>query len=139
MSNDLIQELQRTCAGIFDGFPVLFAYIYGSHATGAAHPFSDLDIGVYLENDSMERSLDIEMDLSLALDKQLGHRIETDVRCLNMLPLNFVGQILTESIVLYSRNENARIEFEVRMRKMYFDFMPMIQRYHEAYIATTLK
>ncbi len=34
---------------IFGNPPVLFAYLYGSYATGLVHPFSDLDIGIYVE------------------------------------------------------------------------------------------
>ena len=134
MIENVIQKLQIGSADIFASYPVLFGYVYGSYATGTAHPFSDLDIGVYIEPEAVERTLEIELDLALALDKHLGHRIETDVRCLNALPLNFVGQILSESILFYSRDENLRIDFEVRTRKKYFDFMPVLQAYHKAYI-----
>lgn len=138
MTENILQKLQTGSAEVFAGYPVLFAYVYGSYATGTAHPFSDVDIGVYLEPEAMDRSLEIELDLALAFDKFLEHSIETDVRCLNTLPLNFVGQILTESILLYSRDENSRIDFEVRTRKKYFDFMPVIQSYHKAYINTAI-
>ena len=139
MTENVIQKLKYESAEVFAGYPVLFVYAYGSCATGTAHPFSDLDVGVYIEPKAVERALDIELDIALALDKFLGHRIETDVRCLNILPLNFVGQILTEGILLYSRDENSRINFEVRMRKKYFDFAPVIQNFHRGYITAALR
>lgn len=138
MIENVIQKLQTESAGVFAGYPTLFAYAYGSYATGTPHPFSDLDIGVYLEAEAMDRSLEIELDLALALDKLLEHSIETDVRCMNSLPLNFVGQILTEGMLLYSRDENSRIDFEVYTRKKYFDFMPVIQSYHKAYVSAAI-
>jgi len=136
---NVIQKLHTGSAEIFTGYPVLFAYVYGSCATGTTHPFSDVDIGVYIDPETVDSALAIELDLSLALDKLLEHNIETDVRCLNTLPLNFVGQVLAESILLYSRDENSRVDFEVRIRKKYFDFMPVLQGYHKAYIDAALR
>ena len=139
MIENVIQKLQMGSAGVFTGYPVLFAYVYGSCATGTNHPFSDVDIGVYIEPDTVDSALAIELDLSLALDKLLEHNIETDVRCLNTLPLNFVGQVLAESILIYSRDESSRVDFEVRTRMKYFDFVPVLQGYHGAYIAAALQ
>jgi len=36
---------------VLNRFPVLFAYLYGSQASGAVHPFSDVDIAVCLAKD----------------------------------------------------------------------------------------
>lgn len=129
----IIDEIQRVSEGIFSRYPVLFAYVYGSFANDTVHPFSDLDIGVYLQPESCEQALETELDLALEIDKALEHVIEADVRAINNLPLVFTGQILTEGILVYSRDEAARVEFEVQMRKKYFDFMPVILDYRKAY------
>jgi len=134
MVSDIIRKLQHVSLSVFSSYPVLFAYVYGSCATDTAHSFSDLDIGIYLQPDFDDHAYKIEMALALELDKKLGHVIETDVRALNNLPLTFLGQIVTEGILIYSRNENARVDFEVGIRKRYFDFMPVLQNYNKAYI-----
>lgn len=139
MPNNIIEKLKLASDSIFSGYPVLFAYIYGSYATGSTHPFSDLDIGIYIEPEFANHTLEIELDLALEIDKLLDHKIETDVRAINNMPLTFLGRVLAESIVMYSRDESARIEFEVCMRKKYFDFMPIIQNYHKAYISAVLQ
>ncbi|MCF8025851.1 MAG: nucleotidyltransferase domain-containing protein [Desulfobacteraceae bacterium] len=136
--SNLIDKMRRISTGIFPGYPVLFAYLYGSFATDTTHPFSDLDIGAYLKPEASESFLEIELDLALEIDQHLGHVIETDVRAINNLPLMFVGRILTEGILIYSRDESARVEFEVLTRKKYFDFMPVINEYHKAYIDSVL-
>jgi predicted nucleotidyltransferase len=42
----LKQKLNQIAPDVFEGTPVLFAYLYGSYATGESHRFSDLDVGV---------------------------------------------------------------------------------------------
>lgn len=137
MVSDIIKKLQDV-SSVFSYYPVLFSYVYGSYATDTSHPFSDLDIGIYLEPEFDDHVHKIEMDLALELDKKLGHVIETDVRAINNLPLTFLGQILTEGILIYSKNENVRVEFEIGIRKRYFDFMPVLQNYNKAYIESSV-
>ena len=139
MNSPLIHSLQHAAPEILPGYPVLFAYVYGSYATGCANAFSDLDIGVYLHPGSTHHSLEVELDLALELDRSLGHKVETEVRAINSLPLMFLGRIVTDGILLYSRDESARVEFEVGVRKRYFDFLPVIREYHRTYIKTATK
>ena len=129
----LVKKLHSTAPATFSRHPVLFAYLYGSYATGCTHPYSDLDIAIYLEPQFAEKALDIELDLSLELDIALDHSIETEVRALNSLPLTFAGRIITEGLLLYCRDESARVEFEVQIRQKYFDFLPVIEQYHQEY------
>lgn len=133
-NRNLPQKLQSVAPGIFGRYPVLFAYLYGSYATGYTHPYSDLDIGIYLEPDTIETALNTELDISLDIDKAMDYIIETEVRAINNLPLTFTGRILTEGILIYCRDEEARVEFEVQRRKQYFDFLPAIHNHHRVYL-----
>jgi predicted nucleotidyltransferase len=108
--------------------------LYGSYATGYTHPYSDLDVGIYLEPDAIETALNTELDISLDIDKAMDHIIETEVRAINNLPLAFTGRILTEGILIYCKDEEARVEFEVQTRKQYFDFLPVIHNHHRVYL-----
>ncbi|MBS0013418.1 MAG: hypothetical protein KFF46_05545 [Desulfobacterales bacterium] len=49
-------------------------------------------------------------------------------------PQTFAGRIVTEGLLLYCRDESARVEFEVQIRKKYFDFLPVIEQYHQEYL-----
>jgi predicted nucleotidyltransferase len=69
---------------------VVFAYLFGSFATGKVHPLSDLDIAVYLDGlDISEKRLEI-----------LGHLAgifktdEIDLVVLNTAPLTLKMKIL---------------------------------------------
>ena len=119
---------------IFSRHPILFAYLYGSYATGLIHPFSDLDIGIYIENVPASKHLELELSISLEIDSYMRGEVASEVRIINELPLVMIGEIITEGIIIYSRNEVVRVDFETAVRSAYFDFLPVIHRYHSAYI-----
>lgn len=127
----IYEELLIASPTIFDPEPVLFAYLYGSHAKGSIHPFSDVDIAVYQELKDLDSIYRLEMNLGLALDAYLDHSVSTDVRSLTLLPVSVVGEVLTYGRIIYSRDEAARVDFEVYARKRYFDFRPALRNYYQ--------
>ncbi|MCJ7594831.1 MAG: nucleotidyltransferase domain-containing protein [Desulfobacterales bacterium] len=126
--------LVRISSQIFDNHPVLFGYLYGSYATGAVHPFSDLDIAVYSARTSTREKMRLELTLALEIDERLGHRTDSEVRVINDLPLVVKGQIVTTGILIYSRDDALRADFETSVRKLYFDFLPAIRSYERQYV-----
>jgi predicted nucleotidyltransferase len=118
---------------IFEKTPVLFAYLYGSYARGLPHRFSDLDVGIYVEGLGKKSCLDLELSLALRIDEKLNHGVQAEVRVLNHLPLTVKGRIMADGELIYSRDEMNRIEFETQVRKAYFDFLPVIKQYQNAY------
>ncbi|MEA1948251.1 MAG: nucleotidyltransferase domain-containing protein, partial [Thermodesulfobacteriota bacterium] len=90
------------------------------------HPFSDLDIGVYIDDVSDIKYLELELSLSLEIDAKIGSGVRAEVRIINNLPLVIIGNIITEGRLIYSINENVRVYFETSVRKAYFDFLPVI-------------
>ncbi|MFC1516709.1 nucleotidyltransferase domain-containing protein [Thermodesulfobacteriota bacterium] len=127
-------SLLEAASDIFAKHPVLFAYLYGGFAIGLVHPFSDLDIGIYIEDLPHKKSLELELSLSLEIDKNIGSGVTSEVRIINTLPLTVTGNIITEGDLIYSRNEVVRVDFETSVRSAYFDFLPIIQQYQRAYI-----
>lgn len=119
---------------IFGKHPVLFAYLYGSYATGIVHPYSDLDIGIYIDNLKDIKHLELELFLSLELDNLLNTEVASEIRIINKLPLVILGSIVTEGVLIYSVDEILRIDFETSVRSAYFDFLPVIRRYNKTYI-----
>ncbi|MBW1957263.1 MAG: nucleotidyltransferase domain-containing protein [Deltaproteobacteria bacterium] len=137
INNDIkqiINNLFKTAPDIFYSRPVLFTYLYGSYATGNVHPFSDLDIGIYIDDVSDIKYLELELTLSLEIDSKIGSDVKTEVRIINNLPLVITGNIITEGRLIYSINENVRVDFETSVRKAYFDFLPVIIKYQNTYI-----
>ena len=135
----LQQSILNCAPKVLVRFPALFAYLYGSHATGTAHKFSDVDIAIFVSEDTADEMMRIESDIALAFDDALDHRVATDVRAVNNSPLVLQGEIVTEGILIYSCDEAARVAFETRVRMAYFDFQPVIKAYQDAYIAGVMK
>lgn len=119
--DDFEARIISAAAATFEDAPVLFAYLYGSRATGRARPDSDVDIAVYLTPDILpERYL--ELRLRLATPFQRVMRAEVEVVVLNEAPLALTGRVLRERVVIYSRDESARVRFERLARNQFFDF-----------------
>ncbi|MBW1748886.1 MAG: nucleotidyltransferase domain-containing protein [Deltaproteobacteria bacterium] len=98
MINNHIEKITNSlfaiAPDIFCSRPVLFAYLYGSYSTGNVHPFSDLDIGVYIDDVSDIKYLELELSLSLEIDAKIGSGVRAEVRIINNLPLVIIGNIM---------------------------------------------
>lgn len=101
-------------------FPaVVFAYLFGSMATGQANPRSDIDIAVYLVEsvDRFETRLEIASRVSLYLGMD-----RVDVVVLNDAPLSLAGRILQTRQVLLDRDPFLRHRYESITARMFHDF-----------------
>jgi len=127
----LLDGLKQGVPALFDPEPILFAYLFGSYAQGCPHGWSDVDIALYLDGvDTVDEFYRIEMSLGVAVDDLFQGGINSDVHSINHLPLAVVGEIATQGILIYSRDEEARVDFEVMAWKKYFDFKPILDRYY---------
>jgi hypothetical protein len=93
-----------------------------------------LDIGIYVPRLSQREKLNLEMGLALEIDKKLRQGPTSDVRILNSLPLAVTGKIITEGVLIYCRDDKARVDYETIIRCAYFDFLPFIQNYQRTYL-----
>lgn len=132
---EIKNKIFRIAPEIFSTHPILFAYLYGSIALDQAHPFSDLDIAIYATSDlPVKDCLSLEMSLSLEIDTYLVNGPPSDIRIMNRLPLTVVGQIVTDGILVYCRDDDARIDYETSIRSAYFDFLPAIRNFQKEYL-----
>lgn len=134
----IINRLKIMSPEVFKDTPVLFAYLYGSYATGLLHPFSDLDIGIFVGGVELESCLRLELKLSLEIDAKLEHQVQSDVRVINHLPLLLKGEIITEGKLIYCIDDEVRIIFESNTRKLYFDLLPLVATYNSVYIQSII-
>jgi hypothetical protein len=113
----------------------MLAYLFGSVADGTTLPSSDVDIALVLEPASNLPPYDrtkMEFDIAAEVEKRCKVQ-EADVRSLDSAPLTVKGMVVTEGVLLYSRNEEFRVEFEIYTRKMYFDFQPVARMMREEF------
>jgi predicted nucleotidyltransferase len=129
----VITILRESLPLILDCQPVLLAYLYGSIVSGYATPSSDVDIGLVVnENLSPLAKLTLILSLKLDLEDRFGIS-NADFRIINDAPPIFCGRVVTSGVLVYSRTESERVNFETMARMQYFDYLPIHQRMQDAF------
>jgi predicted nucleotidyltransferase len=113
---NLVDALRSAAEAELPAMPVVFAYLYGSRAQGGGRPDSDVDVGVLLDPGvTAPESLASRAADALTTRSRVGG---IEVTVLNDAPIRFLGRVLRSRVVLYSRDEPARVEFESRIGRM---------------------
>lgn len=107
---------------------VLFAYLYGSYATGTFYSGSDIDIAVYLRPSTTRHYLEKDAQLGAELQTQL-HSDDVDLRILNVLPLLLKYRVIKEGILIFSRDEQARVDFDTEVMNDFLEMKPYFEEY----------
>lgn len=117
--DSLLTALQGAAA-LFERLGAVAAYLFGSAAESVARPDSDVDIAMLLPRgvsaqERLARRFDLMQDLGSMLRRDVG------VVVLNDAPLRLIGQVLRHGRVVYCADAGARVDFEVRALRLYFD------------------
>ena len=88
-------------------------------ASGRVTPLSDVDIAVYVSNDSDLSVYKLEL-----FDKLTGvlGTAELDLIILNSAPLSLSGRIVQNRKVLVDKDHHRRYEYESIILRKFFDF-----------------
>jgi len=106
------------------------AYLFGSAAKGMQRTQSDIDIAI-LFVDSMHALERFERKLEIAnkIEKMIG--IKVDVVDLESSDVYFIHQMMLKKLIVADKNIHRRVEFEVKMRRTYFDMQPFYEFYYK--------
>lgn len=110
--------------------PVIAVYLFGSMAKGNATVKSDIDLGILLKED-----FDFLADFDYKL-RLMGKLRDITGKTVDIVFINRADPILQYQIrkygkIIFESDRTRRIEYEVRARKNYFDFLPMHKKYME--------
>jgi len=103
----------------------LFAYLHGSFIEDK--PFRDIDIAIYTQKAAPEQLLEYELKLGEFLESKL--KIPVDLKVLNYAPVTFCYMVIKKGLKLFIRDDQKRVDFEVRTMQHYLDFLPFRERY----------
>lgn len=109
---------------------VVAAYVFGSRATGTHRGTSDLDVAVLVDRGLglLERER-----LVARLADALGVP-DVDLVILDEAPLELRGRVVQEGRLIFRDDDARRVDFEVRTRSEYFDFLPVLEAHTRRYI-----
>jgi len=107
---------------------ILAVYLFGSNLTSRAGRDSDLDLAFLLnDKDYKVDPLAAVVPAYLVATKigiSLG--METDVTILNASSLEIAYEAVTTGRCLFENDMDRRIEYEIALSGMYFDFKPFL-------------
>lgn len=131
----IITAFQADLVNLFEKYPIALAYLFGSSAKNTATPLSDVDIALLVEKDEYDpkKRLRFELILEDEID-QINGLDNVDVRVINEAPLIIRGEVVTNGLLIFSKNDQQRVDFETQTRSRYFDFLPFITEIDRAYL-----
>lgn len=111
---------------------IIFAYIFGSFATGKMHFNSDIDIAIYSKNylETLELG-----GIVVDLEDMLEHRI--DIVILNDRPKEhpeLAYRIVTEGELLFNKDHKTFVNFKTDTFLYYLDFLPVIEMFNKKFL-----
>ena len=115
---------------VLDGSSIIAVYVFGSILTGHSKKESDIDIATLLDEkfykaDPLASIAPVYLAATragMALDRK------TDVTILNSASLEIAYEILTSGFCILETNSEKRLEYEIAVRGMYFDFKPFLDK-----------
>lgn len=119
LPKDIAARLTGLHEALRDDSNAVFAYLFGSLASGSFGPLSDVDVAVYV-NDSREQA-----EYKLDLFDRLSHAIgtdEIDLVILNQAPISLAGRVLQHGKTVLDKEPFRRYAYESLVRREYFDF-----------------
>jgi len=114
------------------------AYLFGSSVL-SPDSARDLDIAILLGQGQSANNL-IKVQTKFLLDfKNLIGRPDIDLIILNNAPLLLRHEVIKSGQLIYEKDEDARIDFEVVSDLKYYDFEPTRQSFSETLKSDILK
>lgn len=119
----------------FDEFPsdAVAVYLFGSVASGAARPASDVDVAVLFRTAPAATLRGQPFELAEALGRRLGRTV--DLVTLNTAPADLRIRVLRHGTLLVDRDPATRIRFEVQTRNEAFDLARILDQYRRRSVA----
>jgi predicted nucleotidyltransferase len=107
---------------------VVAVYLFGSCIRDETEKASDIDLAFLLDEQAykadpistMSPAYLIASEIAMHFDK------ETDVTILNSSSLELAYEIMVTGKSIYELDSELRLDYEIKIRGMYFDFKPFI-------------
>ncbi|TSC77536.1 MAG: DNA polymerase beta domain-containing protein [Parcubacteria group bacterium Gr01-1014_33] len=112
-------------------------YLFGSYAEGRAHPLSDVDFAVLMEDSRAVSPKASTLDLYQELFDILAPHAPRDVKDIDIVflqraPLELQCNVVRLGKVIFEKDPQRRLDFETRVVLLYADFKPLLTLFDHA-------
>lgn len=104
------------------------AYLFGSQAEGRTGKLSDVDVAVLLRGIGRKELFAKRLEIGGELGDLLK-REDIDVVVLNEAPPLISHRVVKNGQLLFTRDEKARLAYEVRAVLRYLDWKPFLEKH----------
>lgn len=125
----LKKEILNKIIGYFSKKSEIAAvYLFGSFARGDARSLSDIDLGIVFRKKTQKAFALPEIKMA----NELGNLLEREVEIQDLLlcRIDFAHRVISAGRLIYSGDEKARVEFEEKILRDFFDLKPMLDEYY---------
>lgn len=136
---NLTQSQLKTLKTAFRKNGAVFAYLFGSQATGKANSRSDFDFAVMLSKEAKKNK---RFDIRLKLISEISRILKNDK--IEVIVLNdtrslfFKFVIAKEGKLVFEKDHSVRVDFELKAMNEYYDYDSFLNSYNQAYLKREL-
>ena len=108
---------------------IIAVYLFGSCLNNDRRETSDIDLAFLLDEESYKSDPIEAMSPAHLIAVQVGVKFdkETDVTILNSSSLEIAYEVVTTGKCLFELDPDMRMEYELKIKGMYFDFKPFLE------------
>lgn len=115
---------------------IVAVYIFGSVLNSPKRPPRDIDLAFLFKESFFKKNPFKSFSIAHTVGGELSEvfKIPVDVIVLNNLSISFTYTIITEGVCIYRRSDEERINYEIKIKGLYYDFRPFLDRLYKAKI-----
>jgi predicted nucleotidyltransferase len=128
-NSEITNAIQRYIAESQVDDSIVAVYLFGSCIKGEAEKASDIDLSFLLDEQAYKTDPIDAMSPAHLFAAQVGMKFnkETDVTILNSASLEMAYEVVTSGKCLFELDPDMRMEYELKIKGMYFDFKPFLE------------
>jgi predicted nucleotidyltransferase len=128
-NSEITNAIQRYIAESQVDDSIVAVYLFGSCIKGEAEKASDIDLSFLLDEQAYKTDPIDAMSPAHLFAAQVGMKFnkETDVTILNSASLEIAYEVVTSGKCLFELDPDMRMEYELKIKGMYFDFKPFLE------------
>ena len=106
---------------------ILFAYLFGSAATGKINKLSDIDLAIFIDPSYRHQSAGYGYQSEMIIELSAILSAQVDLVILNHASSFLRYQVLKKGILLFSRSNEMRRSFHEKTMRNYLDLKPLFK------------